>query len=89
MGADCQAIDPFTYMIPFSPIHRQDLCVSNDNNDGAGGDFFVFFKIFSGIDAGITNFYGIKGSLMVWSCICVRSSNLSTAVKYSQKHIAR
>jgi hypothetical protein len=38
-------------MIPFSPIHRQGLCVSNGNNDKAGSDFFVFFKIFSGIYA--------------------------------------
>jgi hypothetical protein len=32
---------------------------------GAESDFFRFFKIFSGIFAGMTNFYGIKGSLVV------------------------
>jgi hypothetical protein len=85
IGADCQATHLSPYMIPFSPIHRQGSCVSNDNNDDAGSDFFAFFEIFSGIYAGMTNFYGIKGGLMVWRCRHVCSSNLSTAVKRTMK----
>ncbi|OHB83170.1 MAG: hypothetical protein A2Z38_11990 [Planctomycetes bacterium RBG_19FT_COMBO_48_8] len=89
MDADCQAKRFPPYMIPFSPIHRQGSCISNDNKNDAGSDFFAFFEIFSGIHAGMTIFYGIKGDLMVWRCRRDCSSNLSTVVKNIQKHIAR
>jgi len=46
MDANCQTIDPFTYMIPFLPVHRQGSCVSNNNKDRAGSDFLPFLRFF-------------------------------------------